>query len=180
MFVNETSYHQLRGRAAEIKGLGKPLLKVWEHYMNKALSMHNRIRLMLQLNCDLDDQLDSHKGCYRLPLDAAAAHATTAFTMMSLYQELGEELQEEGIRCFSVTIKHHVLCHCALNAKWLHPRLTYCFSGEDFMGVVQKLWANCTRGTAIHKCVGKFIEAYRLSTHLRWTADDDLPLFLAQ
>jgi hypothetical protein len=35
MFVRKTGYAKLRGKAAEIMGLGPPLLACWTHFMTK-------------------------------------------------------------------------------------------------------------------------------------------------
>ena len=46
---------------------------------------------------------------------------------------------------WQVTSKLHWLCHAALAASWISPRLTWCFKGEDFMRCSQILAASCLR-----------------------------------
>ena len=36
--------------------------------------------------------------------------------------------------CFNVTVKLHYLYHIGQQAAWLHPTLTACWQGEDYVG----------------------------------------------
>ena len=71
MFLRKSGVIKMRGKAAELKGLCFPLLDLWKAHMNTNLSIHRKIKLMLQLNCQMETILDTYSDCYKLPMDVA-------------------------------------------------------------------------------------------------------------
>ena len=55
--------------------------------------------------------------------------------------------QEDVPPIFQVTSKMHMLQHLTENSGALNPRMTWCYSQEDFMGVVRHMAQNCAAGT---------------------------------
>jgi len=48
----------------------------------------------------------------------------------------------------------------ALETRYLNPRMTWCYSGEDFMGKVRPLVASSVRGNTMWGAIGKGFEKY--------------------
>ncbi len=44
--------------------------------------------------------------------------------------------------------------------RYLNPRMTWCFSGEDFMGKIRPLMASSTRGNSMWGAIAKGFEKY--------------------
>ena len=42
MFVRQSGFPKLRGKAAEIRYLAGPMLEVWSRHMNEAVQLHRR------------------------------------------------------------------------------------------------------------------------------------------
>ena len=74
-----------------------------------------------------------------------------AHSAVQLQQDLREHFADEERPLFAVTGKAHLVAHSMISAAFMHPRLSWCYRGEDFMRVWQRLGQNSTRGrTAIH------------------------------
>ena len=180
LFVRcKNNFHELRGTAVEIRDLGLPLLKVWEEHMNARLSLHRRIRLMLQMNVLMERILDSNRDRHRLPTAEAQSFQTACFTMLQMYKLSADHFAAEDppIRVFGITVKPHHLCHCAINAAHLHPRHTYCYRGEDYMRVSQEVSRNAIKCGGFEKHFSKFLESYKYLLHVRWSVKSNLPIF---
>ena len=65
-----------------------------------------------------------------------------------------------GDMLFDITPKSHYLAHIGLFAKYLNPRLGWCYAGEDFMHTVRTLGARAAVGNAPAKCGAKLFDRY--------------------
>ena len=78
----------------------------------------------------------------------------------------------KGIRVFNVTAKSHMLMHLALYAGHVHPKLGWCFQGEDFMRVIQTLLQSCIRGNNPFQSMSKATVHYNLAKQLQYEKID--------
>jgi len=61
--------------------------------------------------------------------------------------------------------KFHNMWHIAANAKFLSPKVTACYSFEDFIGKVQRCGKSCTAGTQMHKVPTKIFSNVVVAKH---------------
>ena len=175
MFVKKKDYPKLRGKAAEIKGFGAVLLHLWSAKMDKSDGQHKRIRLLLKKNVEMEQILErspTSDGYLALPSDGATTLVETTATVVQLQKQLGEHYQAKGIRVFNVTAKSHMLMHLALYAGHVHPKLGWCFQGEDFMRVIQTLLQSCIRGNNPFQSMSKATVHYNLAKQLQYEKID--------
>ncbi len=171
MFVRKTGYAKLRGKAAEVMGLGPALLACWKNFMDGSNNVHKMIRGALQKSVEMETILKSclpSEGYHALPPDSATAFKKAAFLMASLTTQLRDHFHNNtSHKIFTLTSKTHMLLHVALLAGFIHPRLTWCFSGEDYMKRVQRLISSCCTG--FPNPAGnqlRIAKHYRLGLHL--------------
>ena len=108
---------KLQGRAAEIKDFGPVLVKLWSKYMNGALSVHQKILIVLQGSAHLDEILSEHSSDFALPEAAADDLISTAFIYLSVWYELSLHFKQDDVPLFGLTSKAHLLMHCCLLAR---------------------------------------------------------------
>ena len=61
MFLNKKGV-KLKGKAAQVKALGLPLLLFWEQFSNPEIEIHQQILVYLKLNVKCEKILECHKG----------------------------------------------------------------------------------------------------------------------
>jgi hypothetical protein len=116
-FVRKSGVIKMRGKAAELKGLCFPLLDLWKAHMNTSFTIHRKIKLMLQLNCQMETILDTYSDSFKLPVDAAKEFLKCGFLMYEFQKELQAHFQmDEGCTktTFSLTSKAHMVLHSCL------------------------------------------------------------------
>jgi len=126
----------------------------------------------LELNIQLDKTLDDYpvsQGFFKLPEAAAEEFVETAMTMAQLTKTVSQACKASGINAFSVTAKTHDLVHIAMLSKFIHPALTWCFGGEDYMRIVQRLIQSCLSGNNFWRSPIKATSHYRLAMHLKFS-----------
>ena len=167
MFVRKSGFPKLRGKAAEIKGFGPSLLALWESKM-RPLDVHNQIRSMLQANVRAESILDAHAKAYCLPPAAAVKFEDAVSLMFQLQNQLAEHFlqDEDNVKVFNRTSKINFCCHSARLAKYLNPRMVWCFRGEDMMRHTQKLAKTCVRGLKKTGVPIKMAKCYKNGFHL--------------
>ena len=85
--------------------------------------------------------------------------------ILILYVQLSESRAEENRKLFNVTGKMHATMHTVLLAKHIHPALTACFQGEDFMAKAGQLLFSCTIGVKRLAASKKVAEKYQVAMH---------------
>ena len=169
MFMRpKTNNLGLRGKAAEIRGLARPMLHIWSDKMTQGLDIHRKILLALKLNWKLEDMLAQFKGYSNLPSGEAAAFGDTMSGFLLLQSELNDFFKDHEPRLFGITEKSHFLQHLGLEAKWLSPRLIWCFSGEDMQRRVQRLTQTCVKGQGPGQATVKMCYRYRAALHMQF------------
>ena len=122
-------YPKLRGKAAEVKYLAGALLCIWKKFHNPCFLVHRQIALYLKLNLEVEDLLTINKKELALPPDDAVKFEKTCTAMLLVLTQIAEHFIED--RFFNITQKAHFLQHISILSRFLSPRLTWCFMGED-------------------------------------------------
>ena len=68
-------YPCLRGKASEIKHIGRVLLEVWQEGMDVANPLHVALKLALETGVQLDAWIDDYQDCHVF----SAQYCTTIF-----------------------------------------------------------------------------------------------------
>ena len=67
MFLRAGRFPKLRGKAAQIQHMSRPMSALWCKYMNDHLTVHRQIDLMLRLNVQVEQMISDGHGLYALP-----------------------------------------------------------------------------------------------------------------
>lgn len=146
-------YPKLKGKAAEVRDLGPPLLALWRVGMLATDVFHVAILSALEASCRMDAILRHNKACYCLPEGASQEFMEQARVYV---QNQANVHNHGGDRLFNLTLKHHQILHCAHNAKYINPRLTWCFMGEDFMKLTKKVAVPTQKARNTKMCTRRF------------------------
>ena len=76
------------------------------------------------------------------------------------------------LNCFNITVKCHYLLHAACQGRYLHPKKTWCFAGEDFMKHSKRLVGACCRSMSATNVVSKFCKKYQTAMFLAIAQDE--------
>eukprot|EP00438_Fugacium_kawagutii_P016899 Skav205369 [mRNA] locus=scaffold2437:85413:87176:+ [translate_table: standard] len=167
MFVRKSGPPKLRGRGAEVAGLGTIMVQLWMDYYNPLLEIHRMILQMLRCNQRMEFLMAEYKDYTAFPADAAQEFKAATFQMSHLnalvHQHFLAEPEMKG--AFAVTIKLHMLAHLALHCHEISPRLIWNFSGEDNMSVVKKLGQSCAKGLQPEDVNTKMVQHWRFAMH---------------
>lgn len=155
-----STFPKLKGRAAEVKALGQPLLASWTLRMNEASVTHRQVKLMLQNCVKLDHMIDEHRSLNFFPEPVFEEFMKTCENYLVLYSALAAHYNSAGLKLFNVVPKHHILWHVCFIAQYLNPRLSWCYSGEDFMLHVRRLGSASLRGTPTWHISRKVIQRW--------------------
>ena len=161
---------KLRGRASEIRYLGKSLLAVFksevaQHVCTDAQKQfHKLIAVTLKLNSKLDDILEESPG-WKIEGEAYNRLAKCAHDFSTSYSALSLMAAHLELPLFIVSIKIHYLLHICRFANRLHPKVTWCFGGETFMRVSKRLMQSCMAGKKPHAAAYKFCFKYCRALH---------------
>ncbi|CAE7229569.1 unnamed protein product [Symbiodinium sp. CCMP2456] len=133
MFLRRNNTLKLKGKASEIRFLHLPLLRVWEAHMVPGVQVHRKIHLALKLNALLEGLLIDFKGFVALPPQAAQQFEEAMSAFLLLVSELKAHFEDDDndIRLFTTTEKHHFLQHTAKFSATINPRMLWAFAGED-------------------------------------------------
>ena len=160
MFHRSDNFPKLKGRAAEIRHLGEPLLAVATQLLDAHDRQHTLIVLALQASVRLEHILDETDQHFCVPGDKAAELEQTAYHFVNLNATLGHFYHNRGMWLFHTTIKFHYLLHAAKQARYLHPKLGWAYSGEDYMNKMKKLTQAAHNGTPPLQVQSKVLGMY--------------------
>ena len=121
MFMR-SGYAKLRGKAAEIRHLGKALYVVWLKFHKKDLQIHRDIALVLKLNCAMETLIEDYRTEYSFPPEAARRFQSACDGMLLMLSKVAKHYAEEGQQFFDLTNKWHFLQHLGLLAGGISPR----------------------------------------------------------
>ena len=171
MYVRKTGPPKLRGRGAEVLGLGKVLLHIWRDLHNPSIEIHRMLLVMLKANNNMEEILDEHRYEAALPALAAQRFVDNAFRMAHLQHLIYCHFNDEPLLrgSFAITIKLHMVLHIALHSHEISPRLTWNFTGEDSMGILKTLGQNCSKGVQPQDVCTKMLSHWRYAMHQELT-----------
>ena len=121
----------LKGKAAEVKDLVRPLQIVFAKEMDATKPEHVIMNVGLKASAHMDEIIDQHKSDAVLPPESATKLRETIFCFLRCTAELRAFYGAEFL--FPIPFKFHQLAHIALRAHELNPRWAWCYLGESFM-----------------------------------------------
>ena len=159
MFENEP-FPCLKGKAAEIRHFGAPLLCAFKEYMDRGDQTQRQVCLALELVCRMEQIVDDHRETYKWPEPIAKEFEKCTVTFCQLSTAIGNAFHDRGVKLFNYTIKYHYLLHIGLMCHFLNPVLAWCYQGEDLMKIVKHLIQSSHSGSAPPLAVSKTITKY--------------------
>lgn len=174
MFMRKTGPPKLRGKGGEVIGLGSIMVQLWQEFYNQNLEVHRMILQMLRCNQRMEALMSEYKLETAFDAHGAEQFKAATFQMCHLNALLHNFFLEDPAMkgAFAVTMKLHMLSHVALHCHQINPRLTWCFSGEDHMGVAKKLGQSCAKGLEPEEVNTKMIMHWRYAMHQELTKLD--------
>jgi hypothetical protein len=165
-----STYPGLKGRAAEIRHLGPPLLAAWRHFSDSSDMVHRQVEMALACSVKMEEIVDKHVEVATLPPDAAKEFHDATFEFLILFTSLASHFLCLPVgrrrKLFNITIKCHYLAHIGLMAWSLNPRYGWCYSGEDMMQKTKDLMQSCLRGLGADSAPSKMLVKYMFGMHI--------------
>ena len=164
----------LKGKAAECRSLGRPLLEIWTARYDRTKKFHRIVRLCLEKSIALESLLDENKSVYRFTDADAVRFREACWDLAALITTLGNEYHPKAIFLFHYTIKTHLMIHAGLEASEISPRVGWCYSGESAMRLVKELMQASCRGSCPALTMSKamlkysFGMSYTISKRIGW------------
>lgn len=156
-------YPRLKGKAAELRHFGDPLLAVWKKHMNPVDPTHKAVQRGLERSVRAEEILDEcSKDIGTMPATAARELCQVVVEFLMVFSFLHKEFldSEPPVLLFSVTIKAHMLMHLALQSSHFNPVTGWCYMGEDFQHVMRVLTASSCKGNKPWQAAVKMTAKY--------------------
>tara|TARA_B110000196_G_scaffold313756_1_gene320891 strand:+ start:626 stop:1255 length:630 start_codon:yes stop_codon:yes gene_type:complete len=155
------NFPKLKGKAIEVRSLVQALAGIWGNHMNPALPEHLAVLQGLKSSALMDEVLDSFPDSDVLPPDALKEFVDASWDYAKFQNGLADFYNKtHAYWIFDVTIKTHWTLHCAMEAPFLNPRLSWNFAGEDFMMKCRELHQSCCKGNSPAQSITKFATKY--------------------
>ena len=164
----------LVGRAAEVRHIVGPVVRLFEEVMDKEDIPQMQIKLGLDYSLEMETILTTTRGYNKLPKHEATKFKVAALNFVACASAIRAHFQGLGIKIFGFTVKMHYLLHLADHAEHFHPHLGWCYSGEDFLQKVKKLARSCCNAVSFDQVVIRLLQKYvfgifhKLSTEINW------------
>ena len=149
-----------------MRSLGPALHHVWCNKMDGSSLIHRQGELALRCCADIDQILDDNRDVVKLPPGAATKVRDNVFNFLSLLNAVATHFTIKQVRLLNLTIKCHYLAQIGFHAKYINPRLCWCYAGEDFMNKVKVLTQSCLKGTHASKVSEQLLPKYMVGLHL--------------
>lgn len=169
IFTRKKGFPKLRGKGAHVRQVSKAIGACWRRNMSQDDPNHRRVALIFKLDQEVEDLLSGHQpsdGYYALPPNEANAVKRKHNQISQLYQVLEDNYANAAVPLFNVVSKIHYCHHIYSESCNLHPYLSWCWRGEDFMSVASDLLSSCLRGRSDVGASIKAVQKYRLAMHL--------------
>lgn len=140
-------FPQLKGKAAEVRGLALPLCKIVQDELSDDEQIHRWMKKLLLAIVQLEEILHRHRDDYRLPHAIAREFAASCDVVVVLNTALGLHFHGAGELYFNHTIKFHYLQHLGKICLYMNPRMAWCYAGEDLLQRVRTVVQSCLHGT---------------------------------
>jgi hypothetical protein len=163
-----SAYPKLKCRAAECRHLGPVLKVVFEKIMDTANREHVMVLLCLKMSNRIDAICDEYPCTvyFKLPPPAASELLTVTRNFSQVRNQIAINRATAGCMQFDVTFKFHCLLHIAMTSGLRHPKLEWCYQGEDYMRKMKKLASSCLRGNTPQLAINKVLDRYPKAMHL--------------
>lgn len=158
--TDDRTFPQLKCKAAETRHLCMPLRDAFKAFMSADNVQHKQILLMLELCVKIEAILDRWSGEFVLPPDAANELNRSIVGFVQLNTSLGHHFHPKNIVLFNMTIKFHYMLHIGKTAHKMHPKLSWCYMGEDFMRKIKQVIQSSNRGAAAQTIQPKAMAKY--------------------
>jgi hypothetical protein len=168
---DSTSFPYLKGKAAELRHFGPALLYAVCHFMAPGNKQHQEVKLMLEMLNKMESILDNNADAYRLPTVDAADFEKCCWSVMQLNTALANHYHPQEILLFNHTVKFHYILHIGMIARYINPRIGWCYTGEDFMQKIKQVVQSCHAGAGPHLVVSKVVYKYAHGMSLDLTSD---------
>ena len=156
------AYPSLKGKASELRHFGHALAYAFEFFRIVGNPIHTRIAVVLAASSRMEELLDETPDAYRLsrPMAADLVGQTEVYgdNITALRRHFAS--LAPPVRMFRFTPKIHLIQELALHSHFIHPRLGWCWSGEDFMHKMQKVIQSCLSSCAPHQVVSEAMAKY--------------------
>ena len=124
--------------------------------------------LVLYYKC-LDYTNDKGMHPFHLPKNIAKKLVKYVDNFLAHYVVLAERsMQSVPPKClWNMSTKHHYFWHIGMQAQDLNPRLSWCYSNEDFVGRISTIGMSCRYGQIAAHRSGSVMTRYTLGIVLR-------------
>ena len=96
---------------------------------------------------------------------SADAYGSLMETALAVYGQLSSASRAAGIRLWPITPKFHAMQHIAYDQVFMgNPRRVHCYSDEDMVGKMKRIYIRCHGTTAPHRS----LQRYALLQNMRW------------
>ena len=102
----------------------------------------------------------------------AAVHYIEVFLGHYAWLHQWAQRPENDRYAYPIVIKFHMLQHVALCARYLNPRICWCFKAEDYVGRISTLAASVSGGNKASVVSRKLADKWRLLLHIRHKRGD--------
>ncbi len=152
----------LRIKGANCKGLVQVFVALAKE-LNSGSDTDQHILAMFQGIGTFTDLLDT---CPMFPSVAEAEQAIESMAaFLKNFQWLGRNCDDEML--WVMQYKHHTAWHLAQGFRYMNPRWSWCFKGEDLVGKISRLGASVVHGCKATGVSYKLFEKYRFLLHLK-------------
>ena len=128
----------LKGKAAEAKCLVPIMLSVFRKYMDRSRDYDRHVERVLAhlatyYEC-LDYRDDRGQFPYVQPRAIVNKMRKAIDKFLNNYSFLSQQANANGRRLWNTTPKFHSFYHIGQEALYMSPRLSWCYSNEDYVG----------------------------------------------
>ncbi|CAE7236144.1 unnamed protein product [Symbiodinium sp. CCMP2592] len=152
-------YPRLKAKAAETKGVIAALASICQQHLQQDNEEHQQIALALSFSRDLDQMADGIED-WKPSKEVADRMMLTAVCLFQCMTILNKSFLEQGHLAFQLTFKTHWFLHGLQLARHLSPKLTWTYSGEDYMSKCKGLLKMCTKSRTMLTSLDRFMRQY--------------------
>ena len=96
---------------------------------------------------------------------SADSYGSLAETDLAMHGQLSSESRAAGVRLWPITPTLHAMQHIAYDQAYMgNPRRVHCYSDEDMVGKMKRIYIRCHGITAPHRS----LQRYALLQNMRW------------
>ena len=150
-------YPFMKTKAAEARHLIKPMIDLLERKgRGGEIDAH-----LLRAYKHIDRVYDLVLAMPMVPSDEEAEQVLKEYDSFLLhYNHVATVCMRTGVYNCNMTTKFHEVWHILHMGRFLSPRMSWCYSFEDFIGKIKKSAQACVCGTPMHKIPSKVVDNY--------------------